>query len=124
MLTVAGCCPVPADLKVSIALREFIEVVARTPKRIGSKIGRLLIGPPKNYPDVDTTSCSTLEHIQCPTATVRHLEGRPHKGHRNPHAMPGSLDRLANSTEGRLSIDPEPSPIAPPRWIGAGVNEG
>ena len=123
MLAVAGVRPIPANVDVRIALRKHVEMVLRAPKGISSETCRLVIGPPEDDAYIDTASSDAFEHVQCGAATVRHLERWPHECNRRPNALLCSLDCLADSTEGRLPVDPRPDLIAAAGRIGTGGNE-
>src|ERR1051325_8950122 len=123
MLAVTGVGSIPTDFDVRIVLRKRLEMVWRAPKGISSVACGLVIGPPEDEADIDPTPGGAFEHVQGGAATVRHLERGPHEGNRRPNALLGSLDGLADSTEGRLPVDPRPELIAVAGRIGTGVNE-
>ncbi len=111
MLAITRSSFISTDFEVRILLRKCLEMVDRPPKGIASVFRHLFIWPPKDNTYVNIASGGPLKHSQSGTATVRHLEGWPHEGHRDPNALTGRFNGLADATESRFPIDPKSDPM-------------
>jgi hypothetical protein len=124
MLAVAWMPAVPPDIEVAMAPSQQLEVLRRAPERVPPQGRSLLVRPPENQANVEATLRRPLEHVQCRSPAVGHLERRPHEGDRRPDAASCRIDRLADAPECVQAVDQGTQAIAAARRVGACRHDG
>src|SRR5277367_1704652 len=117
MLTESRLRAIPSDANGGIAAIEQIDVFRRAPESIRFESFGFGIGAPEDESNIQTSRRRAIQDVQRRPTTVRHLEVRPHEGHRRPNALTSCFDRFTNTAKCWLSIDERPQRISRTRRI-------
>src|SRR5271167_641471 len=86
MLTESRLGAIPPDANRGIARTEQVDMLRRAPERIRFELFGFGIGSPEDESNIETPRRRAIQDVQRRPPTVRHLEVRPHEGHRRPNA--------------------------------------
>src|SRR5580704_3305311 len=91
MLTESRLGAIPPDANGGIARIEQVDMFRRAPEGIRFELFGFGIGSPEDESNIQTPRRRAIQDVQRRPPTVRHLEVRPHEGHRRPNALTGRL---------------------------------